>query len=208
MRLGAGLLVRLQLRTPWIYLALHPEQRAPPRRSPAIRPPPAIPRHCRPRLAVPRLQPLLATQCSRASFLVEKNLCRAQTPMQSISRCSCGPQAPATCSRTRIGSSFMQPAASSSRQAAAPGSRRQRAAPAARAARGSDCSSASPLPRPWRAAAAAAAAAAALLAAPVLATELEPYVNAPQSYSLGVPAGWERKEKAGADVLFEDPERR
>lgn len=29
-----------------------------------------------------------------------------------------------------------------------------------------------------------------------------------QGYSVMVPVGWEKKGKAGADVLFEDPERR
>jgi hypothetical protein len=35
-----------------------------------------------------------------------------------------------------------------------------------------------------------------------------PYVNEAQRYSLSIPSSWERKGKAGADVLFEDPERR
>ncbi|GBF90784.1 psbP domain-containing protein, chloroplastic-like [Raphidocelis subcapitata] len=68
----------------------------------------------------------------------------------------------------------------------------------------------------WRRAAAAAAcgtlaaAAVALLGRPgaVAAEALVPYVNAAQHYSLAVPEGWERKGKAGADVLFEDPEKR
>ena len=34
------------------------------------------------------------------------------------------------------------------------------------------------------------------------------YVNPKRGYSLLVPSMWERKDKAGADVLFEDPERR
>ncbi|KAF6253045.1 PsbP-domain-containing protein [Scenedesmus sp. NREL 46B-D3] len=38
--------------------------------------------------------------------------------------------------------------------------------------------------------------------------ELQAYVNAQQLYKLSVPAGWDRKDKAGADVLFEDPARR
>jgi hypothetical protein len=57
-----------------------------------------------------------------------------------------------------------------------------------------------------------AAAAVALLGcappAAAAAPELVEYANAGQSYRMSVPAGWERKDKAGADVLFEDPERR
>ncbi|KAL6748977.1 PsbP-domain-containing protein [Haematococcus lacustris] len=34
------------------------------------------------------------------------------------------------------------------------------------------------------------------------------YVNTAQGYALVPPMGWERKDKAGADVLFEDPARR
>ncbi|KXZ55621.1 hypothetical protein GPECTOR_2g1171 [Gonium pectorale] len=37
---------------------------------------------------------------------------------------------------------------------------------------------------------------------------LTEYVNAKQQYRLLVPAAWEAKGKAGADVLFEDPSRR
>ncbi|KAF8072357.1 putative sugar phosphate/phosphate translocator [Scenedesmus sp. PABB004] len=38
--------------------------------------------------------------------------------------------------------------------------------------------------------------------------QLQLYANDAQQYRLSVPAGWERKDKAGADVLFEDPGRR
>lgn len=66
-------------------------------------------------------------------------------------------------------------------------------------------------PSPWRAPFAAtacgglAAAALTLLGGPVDAAELVPFVNEPQKYVMQVPKGWERKDKAGADVLFEDP---
>ncbi|GLC40552.1 hypothetical protein PLESTB_000046000 [Pleodorina starrii] len=56
------------------------------------------------------------------------------------------------------------------------------------------------------AAAASAPAAAAADGAP--AVELTPYSNAKQRYTLMVPASWDAKGKAGADVLFEDPSRR
>ncbi|PNH08079.1 PsbP domain-containing protein 2, chloroplastic, partial [Tetrabaena socialis] len=39
-------------------------------------------------------------------------------------------------------------------------------------------------------------------------TALSEYVNAKQQYRLLVPADWDVKGKAGADVLFEDPARR
>lgn len=38
--------------------------------------------------------------------------------------------------------------------------------------------------------------------------ELQLYENSKQQYRMQVPVAWERKEKAGADVLFEDPDRR
>ncbi len=52
------------------------------------------------------------------------------------------------------------------------------------------------------------AAAAALAPPPAAASEGELYVSAAQGYSLRVPQAWDRKDKAGADVLFEDPQRR
>uniref|UniRef100_A0A383VVC7 PsbP C-terminal domain-containing protein n=1 Tax=Tetradesmus obliquus TaxID=3088 RepID=A0A383VVC7_TETOB len=45
-------------------------------------------------------------------------------------------------------------------------------------------------------------------AAGAAAGELQVYVNSQQQYKLSVPAGWDRRDKAGADVLFEDPGRR
>ncbi|KAI8468151.1 MAG: PsbP-domain-containing protein [Monoraphidium minutum] len=64
--------------------------------------------------------------------------------------------------------------------------------------------------RGWSAAAAACAAAAVLTSpwGAAAAEELAPFVNPAQQYSLSVPRDWERKEKAGADILFEDPARR
>eukprot|EP00879_Flechtneria_rotunda_P019291 GHRR01020260.1.p1 GENE.GHRR01020260.1~~GHRR01020260.1.p1 ORF type:complete len:172 (+),score=54.67 GHRR01020260.1:133-648(+) len=37
---------------------------------------------------------------------------------------------------------------------------------------------------------------------------LQPFGNAQQQYRLSIPSSWEKKDKAGADVLFEDPSRR
>lgn len=80
-----------------------------------------------------------------------------------------------------------------------------------------DANSASTTGLSWQqrtAAAACGLATAALLVHPMAAAageaagDLVPYVNEPQRYSLAVPSGWEKKEKAGADVLFEDPSRR
>jgi len=36
----------------------------------------------------------------------------------------------------------------------------------------------------------------------------ERYMNSKQGYALALPAGWERKDQAGADALWEDPGRR
>jgi hypothetical protein len=68
------------------------------------------------------------------------------------------------------------------------------------------------VPSALRSSLAAAAAAVALLAHPLAAVaaeaELVPFASDAQRYSLSVPAGWEKKDKAGADTLFLDPDRK
>ncbi|GAX74401.1 hypothetical protein CEUSTIGMA_g1849.t1 [Chlamydomonas eustigma] len=44
--------------------------------------------------------------------------------------------------------------------------------------------------------------------APEVSTPFKPYINSAQGYRVSVPMSWEKIEKAGADVLFEDPDRR
>jgi hypothetical protein len=38
--------------------------------------------------------------------------------------------------------------------------------------------------------------------------DLTDFVNPQQGYSLRIPSTWDRKDKAGADVLFENPEKK